>query len=310
MRLLILIGILIATLFGSGFWYAYIDMDCKLPVKYKIGNIDERFGTDVNELKKIVAKAETVWESALQTELFAYDENASLSINLVFDERQEASDREAELRDDLQIKEGMSESVAEQYTELVGEYRALKKSYELRVGEYEEKLSKHNIQVTDWNNKGGAPQDVVDKLGEVQKALTEEQKSIEGLAKKLNQFVVQLNAIGVRGNSLITDYNAVVNKYNEHFKEVQEFTQGDYTGKAIDVYQFNSEDELTIVLAHEFGHALALGHVQNEKSIMYFQMNAQEVLEGLSAEDMNEFTQVCSQRTLVQQIAVWLKSIL
>jgi predicted Zn-dependent protease len=108
-----------------------------------------------------------------------------------------------------------------------------------------------------------------------------------------------LNAIGAKGNSLITDYNEIVNNYNEEFSEPLEFTQGDFTGDAIHIYQFDSEGELAIVLAHEFGHALSLDHVENEKSIMYHFMGGQDSISGISTEDIAEFHESCDQKSMI-----------
>ena len=114
-------------------------------------------------------------------------------------------------------------------------------------------------------------------------------------ASKLNTLVAKLNAIGAKGNGLVKDYNTVVSEYNERFNESKEFTQGDYTGDAIHIYQFDSENELSIVLAHEFGHALDLEHVVGEKSVMYHLMDKQGIADGLSDEDRAEFNKVCNQ---------------
>ena len=84
--------------------------------------------------------------------------------------------------------------------------------------------------------------------------------------------------------------------YNSRFAEAKEFTQGDYTGTAINIYQYDAEDELTIVLAHEFGHALSLDHVLNAHSIMYYFMDEQQVGKGLSTEDIAEFNRICGQK--------------
>lgn len=300
MRLGLLTLVLIATLFGGGYWYDHANIACDTPIRYRVGEVDERFGTNVDELKRIAELATEVWEKPLQQELFIYDESEdSLPIKLVFDDRQKNADIESELKEDLTAKEGMSQSVAAQYEELITEFRKVKKNYEASVLTYEERLASYNKTVTEWNDKGGAPKDVITELEEQQSDLTDEQHALEALAAKLNRLVVQLNAIGAQGNSLITDYNTVVNQYNDKVAEAHEFTQGDYTGDAIDIYQFDSEEELIIVLAHEFGHALALDHVPNELSVMYQSMDAQELRNGLSAEDTAEFTRVCSDKNQV-----------
>ncbi len=295
MRLGLLVLLLIATLFGSGFWYNQIDTVCKVPVRYRIGEVDSRFGTSEEEVKRIAEQAEAIWESEPSTELFVYDAEAKLPINLVFDERQENAELEAELREDLQAKEGMSESVGAQYEKLINEFRTLKKQYESRVVTYESSLKDYNSEVADWNSKGGAPEPVLNTLRESETSLKEEQTALEKLADKLNTIVNELNRIGARGNTLIGDYNTIVDEYNERFSEGHEFTQGDYKREAINIYQFDSEDELTIVLAHEFGHALALDHVENERSIMYRTMGAQEREEGITPEDKAELERVCDE---------------
>jgi hypothetical protein len=302
MRLGLLLLVLFATLFGSGYWYNTFNTVCRVPMHYHIGSIDERFGTDTEEIKRIAKNAEAVWENPFDEELFVYDESKGFPINLVFDERQETANLEEELKEDLTTKEGMSESVSAQYESLIKEFRSLKKAYEEGVIAYERKLEAYNTQVTEWNNKGGAPKEELEKLHTTQNALIKEQYTLESRALKLNELVSKLNAIGARGNSLITDYNTIVNEYNDTFSTAREFTQGDYTGKAIHVYQFDSEDELTIVLAHEFGHALSLNHVENEKSIMYPVMGAQEKSEGITPEDKAEFEHVCNDKSIAVRI--------
>jgi len=295
MRLGLLLLLLMATLFGGGYWYTLFDTPCMLPVHYRVGDVDARFGTNKDEIKRIAANAERIWESSINGELFVYDEHSSsLPINLIFDERQQEAELETELRQDLEAKGGMSESVSSQYEALISKFRTLKKQYESRVVAYESKLTAYNAQVKEWNNKGGAPQSVVDELSKTQKELTAEQESLQTLSKQLNVLVTQLNAIGAKGNSLITDYNTIVNEYNERFGETREFAQGDYVGTAINIYQFDSEDDLTIVLAHELGHALSFGHVQNEQSIMYYLMGKQDETVGLTKEDVAEFDRVCN----------------
>lgn len=309
MRLVPLLLLLIAVLFGSSFWYGQIDTVCRTPVLYHIGDIDSRFGTSAEEIKRIALRAESMWESVLNEDLFTYSEaGEGLPLNLIYDERQENTEREAEVRADLETKEGMSESVAVQYEKLITEFRTLKKKYESRVVAYEASLDSYNEEVTSWNNKGGAPEDVVSDLKKSEQSLKDEQTELELLAKKLNILTADLNRIGARGNELITDYNSIVQKYNTEFSDGYEFTQGDYKRDSINIYQFDSEDELVIVLAHEFGHSLSLDHVGGEQSVMYHLMGKQSIAEGVSTEDVSEFTRICKNKTVVESILSYIAS--
>jgi len=160
-----------------------------------------------------------------------------------------------------------------------------------------------------WNERGGAPESVLNELRDAEGELKEEQSSLQLLAEKLNIIVTELNRIGARGNTLIKDYNTIVQDYNKRFSEANEFTQGDYTGEAINIYQFDSEDELIIVLAHEFGHALALGHVENEESIMHRTMDGQNREVGVTAEDIAELRRVCDEVNLLTKMLRFMRSL-
>lgn len=309
MRLTFLLILLVATVFGSGYWYQAFDGVCDLPIQYRVGEVDPRFGTDREELKRIAGNAEKLWEEGTGKELFVYDEQSDFPINLVFDERQENADIEAELREDLEAKQGMSSDVAQKYDRLIAEFRKLRRDYESRVLSYETKLTTYNREVAEWNDRGGAPKDVADELRDDAGDLRTEQDELQALAKTLNALVSELNALGARANTLIKDYNTVVEEYNERVHETGEFTQGDYTQDAVNVYQFNSEDELTIVLAHEFGHALRIAHVGNEESVMYPLMEAQKLSLGLSPEDLAGFTSVCAEAESLPQMLRFVRSL-
>lgn len=310
MRFGILLLFVLAMLFGSGYWYQAIDPICKTPVYYRIGNVDDRFGTSKEELKRIVKEAELIWEDRVGKDLFIYADDGRLPINLVFDERQETANFEEELREDLEAKEGMSDSVARQYEKLILEFRNYKKDYEVSVVAYETRLGEYNTTVIEWNKKGGAPQEEIEILEEEKEELANEQKILETHANELNSIVSKLNIIGARGNSIITDYNDIVEEYNTEFSTAHEYTQGDHSIEAINVYQFNTEEELILVLAHEFGHALSIGHVPNEESIMYRNMGGQKIVLGLSFEDLLEFNKVCSEKSTTQTIIEFIQNAL
>jgi hypothetical protein len=91
-------------------------------------------------------------------------------------------------------------------------------------------------------------------------------------------------------NLRINQKNDLVDEYNQTFSGERKFTQGAYewnqSGKTIQVFQFNSLDELKLVLAHEVGHALGLDHVENPSSIMHYLMGNQKVY-GLSLTEDN-----------------------
>lgn len=285
--------LIIAVLFGTGYWYLVAEAICDVPMTYRIGTIDPRFGISEAEVRNVVSEAESMWEDATGENLFTYDTEGALAINFVFDERQEVANEQEQLEEVLDSKEAMSESVRSEYDTLMREYESLRATYEAQVAEYDTELAVYNREVSGWNEQGGAPADVFDRLEATKSELSREQARLADAADALNALVRKMNVLSSKGNSLISEYNETVEEYNGKFSEGHEFTQGDYEQDVINVYQYDSRDELVLVLAHEFGHALSLDHVEGADSIMYRLMEGQTQGAGLSEADLTEFARVC-----------------
>ncbi len=255
--------------------------------------MDERFDISEGEVRNAISSAESLWEDGTDRNLFTYDAEGGLVINFIYDERQQSAEEEEELREVLDEKEGMSDSVKGEYDSLVKEYQTLRTTYRSAMSVYESKLGAYNAEVADWNERGGAPQDVYERLSQTKMSLSKEEKRLRGFTPELNTLARKINTLGSQGNSIISDYNSLVSEYNDRFSEESEFTQGDYGNKVINIYEFRSEEELSLVLAHEFGHALGLDHVEGDTSVMYAHMEAQKLTIGLTENDRAAFLLLC-----------------
>jgi len=295
--------LIITVVSGAGLWVYTARAICDVPIEYRIGDVDAEFSITFDEIRTAASDAESLWEDATGRNLFTYDPDADFAINFVFDERQAKTQEEMILRSELEQKKNLSEDVRARYDELTARYTELKDSYDTKSAAYQESLEEHNAEVARWNEAGGAPEGVYEDLNEQQEALAAEQRELNELSYDINQLVEQINAVGSEGNDLVDTYNDIVDSYNERFSEHSEFTQGDYQHDAINIYQFTDGDELRLVLAHEFGHALSLGHVENELSIMHHFMDEQDISLGLTAEDMEELSRVCGEPSLETRIA-------
>lgn len=306
MRTSLSILLVVAILFGGGYWYHIVLAVCDVPITYRIGTVDERFKLTEDEIRTALSDAESLWEDGTDRNLMSYDPAGELVVNFVYDERQARTDEETALRAELEREEGMSDGIKSEYTKLIERYEALKDSYARDVKAYEARLRAYNDEVADWNDRGGAPKDVYERLTKTQAMLRDEESRLNTRTTELNTIAEKINAVSTRGNVLVENYNELVSVYNDRFAEVDEFTQGDYASEgAISIYEFSTHDELVIVLAHEFGHALGLDHVGGESSIMYAKMEAQSRTSGLTPEDLGAFQATCG--TTESQMAATLE---
>ncbi len=267
---------------------------CGIPLSYRIGTIDENFALTESQARAALADAEAVWEEGVGKDLFVYDSEAFFTVNFVYDERQAVTDEERELRHELDTQKNLNDSIKGEYDAYAAEYETLKAEYEKRQQKYARELKAYNETVAEWNEKGGAPEEVYDQLNEEQERLTREGEAINKMVDELNVLVEKLNELGTQGDLLVDSYNEIVDDYNDRFNTEREFTQGDYQGDFINIYEYESPEELRIVLAHELGHALSLDHVEGSQSIMYFFMGEQSLSKGLTVEDVEAFEATCS----------------
>ncbi|OIO51575.1 hypothetical protein COY93_00700 [Candidatus Uhrbacteria bacterium CG_4_10_14_0_8_um_filter_58_22] len=82
----------VAAAVGVGWWW-FAGNVCGLPIGYRIGHYDERFGISREELLSVMSEAERQWESATGQDLLRYDPDDAdaVAVNLVFDDRQVAT---------------------------------------------------------------------------------------------------------------------------------------------------------------------------------------------------------------------------
>lgn len=289
--------LLIASL--ALYWYATVGIVCSAPLSYSIvAPIDDRFGLTEREAIDAAKAAEATWEQAIGRELLfvaSTSNRADVEIRFVFDERQERALAEESLRESLENKQANSSNVQASYDELVASYSAANRDYTNQVAAYEARLAAHNDTVADYNANGGAPSDVYAVLAEAEAALSAEARALDREAERLQKLARDINELGEQGNQIIRQYNAGVTAYNSEFGEPDEFTQGDYQAGQISIYTFANRDELIKVLAHEFGHALSLPHVEGGDSIMYYLLEDQPTPLALSNADSEALVATCGE---------------
>lgn len=293
---------LLLTLSISGvYWYKSTASECPVPLSYRLGEIDESFSISEFEALSYIKEAELIWEDVVNRQLFVYDESSDFVIDFVFDERQASANSEAEQREILDVQKEKNESVLRTVETLQAEYQVLSDGYKKRADAYEANLTEYNTEVSNYNDHGGAPPDVYEELGTKKDSLNEESTALSRMVVELNDLAEEINLLGERGSELVDSYNREVNDYNSEFGFAREFTQGDYQKEKISIYKFSSGTELVNVLAHEFGHALGIDHVEGSSSLMYYLLEDTHESPVLSGNDILAYQSVCGMTETFEQ---------
>lgn len=276
-------------------------LGCEAPIPYNIGNVDPRFPLGKDAVRKTAQEAEAVWEHGLGKDVLVYDPEAAFSIVAIFDERQKMSGEASELKQSIASYEKTSGEAEKKHAKLLAEYRSKARNFEARVKRFNSALETYNAEVEKWNKEGGAPEEEYAELEKNRKELEEEEREIKREGAALEKLADTTNGLADTLKSQTDTVNGNIAKFQERYGDPRPFVQGLYTPplQSIEIFQFEGKDDLRLVIAHEFGHALGIEeHVSNDRSLMHYLMGGQDLLSPrLTAEDIAAYDIACPDRS-------------
>lgn len=246
---------------------------------WSVERIDRRFDVSADEALRAARASAALWESASGTDLFEISFDGGAPILFEYDERQATvearREREATLderRADIERRRGALEAASDDHDNALTRYQQQVEAHRRVVDAY-------NADVQRWSGQEIPPA--------VEAELDRRRREIDASAQELQTRQRVLNQRSEAIRREVDDFNDRVTSLTEQERAftrdfpVTAFESGTYdetatwengrpvsVNRRIRIYQFSSYDDLVLVLAHEMGHALGLGHAPGRGAVM------------------------------------------
>ena len=255
--------------------HSFAHAPCGIPVHFALSEVDPRFGFDRLTVMTALVEAANLWQGFSEAVLFLEsDHPRAMAVSLLFDQRQASANTRRSLRGGLERDQRQLESDQEMLRQWGERIASARGAHERAGEELARRVRAQERDVASWNAGAGSRTEALRRALEAEgAALRLELDELERRGRELNADIAAYNRRAEDMRERSEEFGTRIAQYNQASSaaavETGRYSYGGAEGRRIEVFRAESFDELVWVFAHELGHALGMGHVEEAGAVMH-----------------------------------------